>query len=71
MRNNTKKNENGQDLVEYTLIATLVGVIVILALATTGTNLKEVFCTVVSGLAMEELCSDAVAMREDFADLSD
>lgn len=71
MRNNTKKKENGQGLVEYALIAALVGVIVILALSATGTSLKEAFCTVASGLAMEELCSDAVAMREDFADLSD
>ncbi len=71
MKKTTRKKEVGQGLAEYAFIAALIGIAVVLSLSATGTSLKEIFCTVASGLAMEGICSDTVAMYEDFADLSD
>lgn len=42
------KKESGTTSIEYSLIATLIGVVIVVSLTTLGTNVKSLFTTVVS-----------------------
>jgi Flp pilus assembly pilin Flp len=67
--NPLSKSESGQGLVEIGLIIVLVAMVSVLALSATGTSLREIYCNVISGLGIENACTDA--FLEDFSDISD
>lgn len=53
------QDEEGVTAIEYALIASLIAVVIIFAVTTTGTQIRTVFCTVVGALGGDEAACNA------------